>query len=137
MLDVAGRMLAGFSPDVVQAALSAAGAPVQLLTMGPGPGPGGLDAGISVEHARSVQAAWAFEADAGRLRAFASTLRQGGYPIAAGVLDQRALTVQAETQASQRVRDADAREKKKGDALKVAGLVVGVAGLVAALGGRR
>jgi Glutaredoxin len=136
MLDVAGRMLAGFSPDVVQAALGAAGAPVALLTMGPGSGPGGLDATISADHARSVQAAWAFEPDAGRLRQFAATLRQAGYPIAAGVLDQRALTVQAESQEAQRGRDAKERAKKTDKALQVAGIVVGVAGIVIAVARR-
>jgi hypothetical protein len=44
-----------------------------------------LDAVLKILELRGQMGA--FEPDAGRLRAFASTLRQAGYPLAAGVLD--------------------------------------------------
>jgi hypothetical protein len=127
------RLLVGWDPDVVQAAIAARGAPIELLHMGPGPGPGGLDASISPELARTVEEAWALETDPAKVRGLAATMRQGGYPLAGSVLDQRALNVEAESAAGQVTHLAEERERRANQGLKVAGVIASFLGLFVAL----
>jgi hypothetical protein len=133
IVEVAGRLLAGWDLDAVQAAFAAQGAPVALLRMGPGPGPGGLDATIPETLARTVEGAWAFETDPAKLRGLAATMRQGGYPLAGAVLDQRALNVQAESAAEKAAHEAAERDRKAGQGLKAAGVIASILGLVVAV----
>jgi hypothetical protein len=67
----------------------------QGLIIGPGPGPHGLDAGIPPAIATAVLEAWTNETDPGRLSALGATMRQAGLVVAANVLDQRALVLEA------------------------------------------
>jgi len=71
------------------------------IIIGPGNGPLGLDVGIPQPIGASVYYAWADDTDPGKLQELAATMREGGYPIAADVLDQRALEVEGQQQATQ------------------------------------
>jgi hypothetical protein len=68
------------------------------IVIGPGAGPLGLDVGIPQPIGASVYYAWADATDPSKLVALGATMRQGGYPIAADVLDQRALELQGAQQ---------------------------------------
>jgi hypothetical protein len=70
-------------------------APDQGLIIGPGPGAHGLDADIPPAIAGAVLEAWTNETDPGKLRALGATMRQAGLGVAANVLDQRALVLEA------------------------------------------
>jgi hypothetical protein len=70
-------------------------APDQGLIIGPGPGHRGLDAGVPPAIATAVLEAWSNETDPGRLRALGATMRQAGLVVAANVIDQRALVLEA------------------------------------------
>jgi hypothetical protein len=70
-------------------------APAQGLIIGPGPGAHGLDAGVPSAIAAAVLEAWTNETDPGKLRALGATMRQAGLVVAANVLDQRALVLEA------------------------------------------
>ena len=70
-------------------------APDQGLIIGPGPGLHGLDAGVPPAIATAVLEAWSNETDPDRLRALGATMRQAGLVVAANVLDQRALVLEA------------------------------------------
>jgi hypothetical protein len=70
-------------------------APDQGVIIGPGPGPHGLDASIPPAIAKAVLEAWNNETDPSRLRALGATMRQAGLIVAANVLDQRALVLEA------------------------------------------
>jgi hypothetical protein len=70
-------------------------APDQGLIIGPGPGAHGLDSDIPPAIAGAVLEAWTNETDPGKLRALGATMRQAGLGVAANVLDQRALVLEA------------------------------------------
>jgi len=84
---------------VVAAPAPSAAAPTSAPpVIGPGAGPMGLDPGIPQHLGAAVFRAWSTETDPAALRALAATLRMGGYPIAADVLDQQALQVEGPAQ---------------------------------------
>jgi hypothetical protein len=70
-------------------------APDQGAIIGPGPGLHGLDASIPPAIAGAVLETWTNDTDPSRLRALGATMRQAGLVVAANVLDQRALVLEA------------------------------------------
>lgn len=70
-------------------------APDQGLIIGPSSGAHGLDVGIPVPIAAAVLEAWTNETDPSKLRALGATMRMGNLVVAANVLDQRALVLEA------------------------------------------
>ena len=89
---IAGAWMAQASSDVVPG--------LDPVIIGPGPGPLGLDAGITQPVGASVFYAWQDDTDPAKLQALAATMRMGGFPIAADVLDQRALELEGQQQAT-------------------------------------
>lgn len=96
------------------------------IIIGPGAGPLGLDVGIPQPIGASVYYAWEDETNPVKLEQLGATMRQGGYPIAADVLDQRALEVEGSQQAT--AQTAASSRNAVAIAGGVASLAIGILG---------